>query len=224
MAFEDDLTAATQALNDAAEAYHGKIGDIDARVALKEASVDAFILGAENSFTMPYRGVFNQSTIFSKTSLSPTADPAAASQSNWQIVDMVPSGVVVSGAENKKAVLQLNHAYSSPPGFYENPQYSVDTSRSMLNFVMASAELTSAEINTRLAELGTNLANISISSSITDVREIPIIRPPGKSGFLKLWVRFRNIDASGTGAAPQGILTRGGNTTFQLNAVDVYNL
>lgn len=204
--------------------FEGQRDDWDSRVAAKEAQVDAFVAGAKNALTMPRRGVFDPSVVHSKTSLSPVADPAAGSQSEWQVVPMLPTGVRVSGDETKKAVLQLNHAFSSPPGFYENPQYSADTSRSMLNFVLASAELTSAEINARLAELGTNLANISSSSSITDVREIPIIRPAGKSGFLKLWVRFRNIDASGTGAAPQDITTRGGNTTFQLDCVNVYSL
>lgn len=51
MSFEDDLTAATQSLDAAAQAYHGKIGEIDARVAAKEAEVDAFVANARTDLT-----------------------------------------------------------------------------------------------------------------------------------------------------------------------------
>ena len=42
-----DLTSATEALNNAANAYNGKISDIDARVATKEVEVDTFLSEAQ---------------------------------------------------------------------------------------------------------------------------------------------------------------------------------
>jgi hypothetical protein len=41
MSFEDDLTAASQSLDAAAQAYHGKIGEIDTRVDTAEGEYDA---------------------------------------------------------------------------------------------------------------------------------------------------------------------------------------
>jgi hypothetical protein len=59
MAFEDDLTAATQALNDAAEAYHGKITEIDGRVDQAEgeyAALSANLKGVVND-RMAFSGI-----------------------------------------------------------------------------------------------------------------------------------------------------------------------
>ena len=46
MSFEENLNAATQSLDAAAQAYHGKINDIDARIVLKESEVDNFLSDA----------------------------------------------------------------------------------------------------------------------------------------------------------------------------------
>lgn len=216
-----DINNAAQSLTEAAEAYHGKIADIDARVAVKEAAVDAFIAGAMSQIILPRRGTFNRLTSHNKTSIEPDEDPADLSRSTWTIVPLEPSSMRISGDESKRAVLSLSRAYSSPPGFYENPQYSNDVSRTMLNFVLASAEYTSEGINERIAALGLNLKNWSNSSSITETFDVPIIRG-NMSGFMKLWVRFNNISAIGAAASDQSVLTFGGNTTFQLDEINIY--
>lgn len=46
----NDITQAAQRLNEAADAYHGKIADINARIAAKEAEVDNFLSAADSTF------------------------------------------------------------------------------------------------------------------------------------------------------------------------------
>ncbi|NKX47699.1 hypothetical protein HGG67_05600 [Rhodobacteraceae bacterium R_SAG8] len=46
----NDITQAAQRLNEAADAYHGKIADINARIAAKEADVVNFIASADGKY------------------------------------------------------------------------------------------------------------------------------------------------------------------------------
>ena len=202
--------------------FQGNRAAMDAKIAAKEAQVDAFIAGAENAFTLPDRAVFDPSVIHSKTSLSPTVDPENNSQTNWQIVNMIPSVSRISGNELKKAVLHINNTLTNPPGLYEDPQFSNDKSRTLLNFVLASSEMSSDEINARISERGLVIENVGGSLQVVAAKEIPIIRPDGNGAFMKLWVRFRNVVFSGDGE-PQEITTFGGNILFQLDSLSVYN-
>lgn len=92
MSFEDDLTAATQALNDAAEAYHGKITEIDGRVDQAE--------GEYAALAVSLKGVVNAQMAFSGTvdpdNPAPTNIDGGTFNTIKALVDAAPAGAFVT--------------------------------------------------------------------------------------------------------------------------------
>lgn len=218
-----------QNLNDAADALNQVAAraatfwdDADARVAAKEAEVDAFLAAGKTPFLSPNVLVFNRATLHSKATFTAVADPAEASQSVWYQVPSLESASYVDGDENDYAALSLVKAYSSAPGYYDNPQYGNDWSRTTLNFVMAPYTTTSDDINTRLGELGVALENIGVWGPNAVAKKIPILRPLSHPIFAhRLWVRFRNVSMV-VGNDPQEITTYGDPTSFAVDRVQIH--
>lgn len=199
--------------------FQGFRDGLDGEVAAKLAEVDAFLAATEDRLLLPRLLTFDPTVVHSKTSMAPTADAADDSQSEWQLVAPLVGTAQISASEAMRAVVFLQRAYSQAPGY---PAYDPDYSRTLVQFVLATAGLTNAQIDARLAERAVAPALLTSATGQTVTSEIPIVRPDGASGTTNLYVRFKNITADGSANPPQEITTYGGNTVFQIDRVHVH--
>lgn len=244
MSFEDDLTAVTQSLDAAAQAYHGKIGDINNRVATAEAEVDAKIAeldtwrdNSESLFMIP-RGIseFDITTTMYKDTAGIEADPADPTKSKWLPVPKPTTSAHVGGRTSlgHKTMLSLDYAISTAPGHWENPQYSNDVSRTYMQFVVSNVA-DSDQINALIESEGIDIdaagtGGLIVNSGLLGgwnsgswAYEIPCL----SGTYSALYVRFVNRyydDVSVVNhPSTQSILTHGGNNGFRPNRLITFN-
>lgn len=204
--------------------FEGQRDGWDSRVAAKESEVDAFLLSARNEFRLPWTMKFDETVLHSKTSLNLAADPSNAAQTIWTAISVSPTGANLVGfsAANYFAALHLARNYSFAPGFYENPEYNTDWSRTQAEFVIAGANATSEEINAALAVSGAD-PNVPVLWGFGTVRgEIPIVAAGGTDGTL--FARFRNrvYGPSGSAQPAQNVTNFGGNAVFAVDRVTIF--
>lgn len=219
-----NLNDAADALNQVAARAGGFWDDADARVAAKEAEVDAFLAQAEDGLTRPVNMAYDVSLARTKTSLGAVANAADNTRSDWIEVAVPISPNYLWTPEGRKAVLYLQKSYAVSPGKFENPQYSADWSYSRFQFVLASFHLDSDGVDARLAELALTPGAIGGENSNASAAEIPIVVGAGNSSSCTLRVRFINETHPAATGAPQEITAFGGNSVFHVDRVAVFNV
>ncbi len=224
MSFEDDLTAATQSLDAAAQAYHGKISQIDARVGAARNQIKDMMDAAQAQLTRSVILPYNPETIHSKTSLALANDPGDNTKTVW-----APVAPLIGETEEPPdpvlhvAALRLMRAYAAPPGYYQIPQYDTDQSVTSMQFVFAGNTATSQQINEALA--ASNVTPVSPGHFSTRARsvEVPIIAIGGQLGVL--FVRFANkvYPTAPAGSVVQPVATHGGEGAFAIHSVEIFD-
>jgi hypothetical protein len=227
MAFEDDLTAATQSLDAAAQAYHGKIGEIDATVTAKLAELDAKKVDVQNQVDGFFEAIarpltslsFDNTLIYSKDGMALPVDANHPDRTEWGYLPAI-QGALARGRMKGDGinVADLQRAYVVQPGANEDPPYSNDFSRSVLEMVLCAgqnhldvqAAIAAAEIEPQMIG-GWNVGAFN-----------HVIEAATES-YCKLWVRFANRNVGNTEYSGQDILTFGGNSAFSVNAVHTFD-
>ena len=221
MALEDDLNTATQALNDAASAYNGKMAAIDAATAAHGAAVDSFIDGAKDQIWLGSELSFDAAVTFSKTGMALAADANDPTRTVWGEVTPGVAAARVVIKDGGPTVLSIAQAVQSPPGASEDPAYQVDNSVTRLQFILANINASSDDIDVLIAANELDVPTFGLSAVVSTLARIPVVRKDGISANGVLYVRFVNeVADSGAvpgGAVPQAIDTYGGNTVFSLN-------
>jgi hypothetical protein len=222
------ITAAAAAMLATADAYAGKIGQIDARLGAKEALVDGFIDLARFSLTSPERITYNATTILSKNALNLAVDPLINSRTVWSKINSPISSVLYSNP-NDFAILELERSFSYAPGFYEVPvAYAADKSSSHAQFVVAGEVVSSAAISAYIEANNIIPFDESIWALIGRAAPIPILEIPNSGQEKALWIRFVNKAFTEapevlTNTAPQEITQFGGNCTVVINSLNKYS-
>lgn len=177
----------------------------DSQLQSRRAAVDAVLADVSANTDMFVH--FYGDDWHSKSSLGITADPADNTISEWV---KVPGYGYAYGAEKTKASVIMKRCYSASGGY---PDFVTDKSRTFMQFVLASIDATSAEINERLAQLDLQCRRAGSWSNTSLTAGAQVVRPVGRSTFMNLFVRFVNVSAV-DGEAPQEIVEFGGNARF----------
>lgn len=165
---------------------------------------------------------YDNAKIFSKSKYMPAGYNTSETSSSWFLVDSLKEGeTTYTGEEYTLALVDLFSAYSYPPGYYENPKYAKDQSASYMQFVFANVESTSAEIDSRLSAGQIKLIQQGIWWIGASRCFIPILKTDHHP-YSALFVRFVNMP-SVTGATAQPIATFGGDCSFRLNQITIFN-
>jgi len=228
----DLINNAANALNDAQDAYHGKIADINERITTKENEVDAFLNNAENALMSPRRVVFDPEILHSKTSLNLATDPVDNTRTIWRAMDDVtlPSISYVYTSVNARAFVIQSRNFRSQPGTANNPPFSQDYSHTIIEYVCANSFATQAQIEQAIIDEGVEPTSSGHAGNGAFSTEIPIVNIAGVHPYHSLFLRLRNIVhpaaiANGQATAatnPQPITTHGGNSFIGLHAMNVH--
>jgi hypothetical protein len=217
-----EQTARADALN---QTVVDKIGDIDARVAQKLAETDQFITDSRVHLTRSFVAPYDRGENFSKSGLGIVADAIDNTQSEWKLVVPAAGQVNWYPSAGKLTYLRLKQAYSSPPGYYENPPYFTDHSRTHMRFVVSHTAATPAQIKEQIDVQGIDPAGAGNWGTNSTTLTVDCMVVPNVHQYMGLWVQFFNIgwgiNGNGNGV-PQEITTYGGNTNFTVDTIENY--
>lgn len=233
----ENLSQATQALTDAAEAYNGQIDAIDERLGEKEAAVDAKLDILFNAISIPQRVQFDPTVIHTKSSLNLAVDPADNKRTIWapmNIFSLPANGLLNlnTAINNLAGALYLSRCNGTVPGNSEAPRFSQDYSFTVAEFVVTNSARNNQQINDALAQQNVQpaLPALLIFPHALDAGAVRV--PIVGTSFAHLFVRFRNVIAHNAitqnivaaDEQPQPIATHGGNGAFALQELAVHRL
>ena len=189
-----DINNAAQRLTEAGEAYHGKIADINARVAVKEAEVNTFIGTAQSKLAKPITLEYDSGLLHYKSDPVNVVDEADETRTKWAAVEPILSSYVYSvNPIAHFAVLNVSRVFGAPGGYYENPQYSTDFCVSGMQFALAPINISSELLNEYIESEGINITTYRQWSYGAYALDIPILPVPNVNAGYKLYVRFINL-------------------------------
>jgi len=223
-----DINNAAQRLTEAGEAYHGKIADINARVAAKEAEVDTFIATAQSKLAKPLVLKYDDKIVHYKSDPEVVIDADDEARTEWMAVPTPEVTYLYSLNPNVQfAIMNVSRIFGAPGGYYENPQYDTDHSVTRMQFILAPTEVTSDQINNYIEVEGLEIPSIRQWSYGAYSIDLPILMVPDAGTGFKLYMRFINAvyDAAPEvpdNAEPQNILSFGGDSSFVVQTVKVF--
>lgn len=208
--FVSDKNQALDAFNQEKSAAFAKA---DSELAGRRAAVDTVLADVTKNADM--RILHLDKAVHSQSSLSPAVDPNDDSQTEW--VPVPTTGIGWRGVlvNNSKVSVVLPKAYIRPAGY---PDYVEDKSLTMLQFVVASFEATSEQINEAIAAQGIEVVSTGLwgdSSMVAPAKSINLV---GLHSYKRLFVRFVNRPYA-DGTELQNVLTYGGNPSFSIERV-----
>lgn len=231
----ENLIKATNALNRAGDAYHGKIDAIrdtldakSAEVDAKKDEIDAKVDALFDILNAPFRMPFDPNVILTKNGMNLAVDPTDNSRTVWQSLAAysLPANSVHQ-VPNAPHICVLHMSFSSPQpvGRFNNPIYSQDHSQAVPEFVVAPYVRTSEQINQAIAD------NDIVPGYDGDFLRTGVCRVPATEfSWSRLYVRFRNIidpraaPHISANATPQPIATHGGDPRFALHELAMHIL
>lgn len=186
----------------------------DSQLQQRRAAVDAVL--ADVTKNTDFFVLHFDKAIHSQASLNPTIDPNDESKTQWLRVPSPDThgnhGHAYAGT---KTEVVLPRAYTRPAGY---PDYTVDKSYTFMQFVLASYQATSEQINTAIAQQNIELYRAGEWGDGARVEQAPVIDISGLHNYKVLYVRFFNIPFGG-GQVPQNVIEYGGNPSFCVDRV-----
>lgn len=231
------LVRQTGAAEELLDYFQGSRADIDARVAVKEAQVDAFLSGATGAIGAYGLISFDPSISRSKAAMigdnTLTVDAAAPYQTEWYSTvteSLLPYTYLYSTGGDERAFVQMSrNNQGSNGGVNDDPPYSSDYCITRMECILASAYATNAQINQWFVDNPDHVSPrlLAHNGNTAFSKEIPIVRVPGEHPYLCVFIRFRNEVSSAAIAANQAtevspiqnIDTNGSNFVFAMNQV-----
>lgn len=211
----ENINAAAAAQTALTEAVNGKITQIDARVAAKEAQVDAFIKDGVDAFRRGAKIIFDPSILHTKQSLPLIADPNDNSKSQWIAMQFAhalnPTYIYTSEAQRAYLSVARNLSIGGTGNDY---------SRSVAEYCMANHTATNTQINQKIDQDGLDVSFPFAGATISITKQIPILQFAGLHPYTTLFMRIVNIATAGP---PQPILTNGGTIHCAINDVTIYS-
>ena len=219
----DRITQAAQAMEDLTSDFAA----MDITLEAKKAEIDQFLLNARQKIGTPDQLIFDGATIFSKTSLNLATDNASPSRTVWHelppIIDQKIYGV---SAVNNFAALSLSRDFQSPPGYYEANKFQVDWSLTDIEFVVAPAGGAN-QISAFIAAQAITPAIAGFGGFRASALIVPILDIAPLATGRALFMRFKNKALTAQPEVPddfvpQAIAQFGGNTSFAINTLSIY--
>lgn len=227
------LVRQTGAAEELLDYFQGSRADIEAKVAAKEAQVDAFLTNAATAIGAPRKLKFDHTVLHSKSSLAIPDDPLDNSRTKWASLAgfTVPSSAFFY-TDARRAFVRNARALIYAPATGD-PAFSTDYCRTLIHMCVANTAATHEQIEQYFADnpaLPSPIIAAAYANNV-DANEVPIARVAAHP-YSGLWVRFVNVIASEAitagrataQTAPQPIATHGGNSIFAVEEVALYNL
>lgn len=221
-----NINAAAAAVNALVTRVSGFVGLADAKIAAKEAQVDAFLDGATTNLTVGHEMVFDPKVFYAKDTVDWGVDPNDNTQTNWKEIQPDIGSYLYVMSPSYRAVVSLSQSFVLYPGYYEETRYALDKSASKIELIVAGTHATSEQINDALnvqdvSPLGVAFWGLRFSS-----HEVPILLIPGGDTGGRLYARFKNIRAPvpevPVNQPPQEISGFGGNSILGVNSLTIY--
>ena len=211
--------------NELAKNIIDKIPEVDEKVNAKLLEADAHVGLNGLAFTQHEKLYYDYKYAFSKASLNILRDSQDNTKSEWvPLVGAQSSAEVTSQfSPSKLTLVDMVSSTSAPPGYYENPQYGVDKSMTVLELLVGSVDLTSEEINQYITESGLTLTKVGSWSVTAKCVKIKTIDTPGKSSSRTLFARFVNVKyEADANVVAQDVTMFGGPMVFYIDCVRQY--
>ena len=186
----------------------------------KGASLENEVKASAKTLLTPITAYYDGLT-HSKESMAIEADPTDATLSLWKPVPDSSMSYHFYPTPGKLLIVNQRYAHSLNPGYYENPQYDTDHSRTYMQFVYANDSATSEEINELLTDANIVLPLSGFGSDRVSSYNSTAVKVADKHPYSRLFVRFVNRPAR-PGDEPQEITQFGGNSSFSIDSVRHY--
>lgn len=231
----DVMVAQTEKMQEGIDYFQAHRANLETDRLAHGQAVGAFISAASYAIGAPSKLAFDPSILHSKASLLADGlivDPNAVWQTEWRsmVASTLPSSAYLYRFGLGRAFVQTSRNWhTAAAGAANNPPYSTDYSMTVTDYILASHDATTVEINDWLAA-NSNPAIPRIEGHGGNTAfsgELQIASIAGKHPYMSLFIRFRNIitaTAIGAGQATdqsplQAIDTYGGNAFVGLHSV-----